>query len=89
MVKTSPSSAESGGSIPGHVTKIPHASGPLTKTKQKQCSNKFNKNFKMVHSKKKSLKLTHIKKNLLKRKKYHCKNYTSIYDKKEKRLGKL
>ena len=57
VVKTSPSSAESQGSIPGHATKIPHASRPKTKTKQKQCSNKFNKNFKMVHSKKKKKKL--------------------------------
>ena len=89
VVKTSPSSAESQGSIPGHATKIPHASRPKTKTKQKQHSNKFNKNFQNGPQQKKSLKLTHIKKNLLKRKKYHCKNYTSIYDKKEKRLGKL
>ena len=56
VVKTSPSSAESGGSIPGHVTKIPHASGPKTKTKQKQHSNKFNKNFKNGPHQKKSFK---------------------------------
>ena len=36
------------------ATKIPRASGPKTKTKQKQCSNKFNKNFKNgLHQKKK------------------------------------
>ena len=55
VVKTSPSSEESGGSIPGHVTKIPHASGPKTKTKQKQHSNKFNKNFKNGPQQKKNL----------------------------------
>ena len=46
VVKISPCSAESGGSIPGHTTKIPRASGQKTKTKQKQYSKKFNKNFK-------------------------------------------
>ena len=46
MVNTSPCSAESGGSIPGHATKIPHATGQKTKTKQKQYSKKFNKKFK-------------------------------------------
>ena len=36
----------------------------------------------------KTLKMVHIKKNLKKKKKkYHCRNYTSIYDKKEKDLG--
>ena len=38
------------------ATKIPHASGPKTKTKQKQCSNKFNKNFKNGPHQKKNLK---------------------------------
>ena len=45
VVKISPCSAESGGSIPGHATKIPRASGQKTKTKQKQYYNKFNKGF--------------------------------------------
>ena len=72
VVKTSPSSAESQGSIPGHATKIPHASRPKTKTKQKQCSDKFNKNFKNGPHKKK---------------KNHCRNYISIYNKEKKDLG--
>ena len=35
----------------------------------------------------KTLKMVHIKKKNLKKKKYHCKNYTGIYDKKKKDLG--
>ena len=44
-------------SIPGQRGKIPHASWPKTSNiKQKQYCKKFNKNFKMVHLKKKSFK---------------------------------
>ena len=48
MVKTSPSSAGGMGSIPGRGVKIPHASQPKKKQniEQKQCCNKFSKNFK-------------------------------------------
>ena len=46
MVKTSPSNSGSAGSSPGWGTKIPHASRPKTKTKQKQYYSKFNKDFK-------------------------------------------
>ena len=53
MVKISPSSAAGAGSIPGQ-TKIPHASRPTNQNiKQKQYCNKFNKDLKMVHIKKK------------------------------------
>ena len=52
VVKTSPSNAGDMGSIPGQGVKIPHASqSKHQNTKQKQWCNKFNKNFKMVHSK--------------------------------------
>ena len=55
VVKTSPSSAEGEGSIPGWGAKIPHASGPENQNrKKKQYCKKFNKGFKkMVHIKKK------------------------------------
>ena len=47
MVKTSPSNAESIGSMPGQGAKIPHASGPKNQNiNQKQYCNKFNKDFK-------------------------------------------
>ena len=43
--------------IPGQGSKIPHALGPKNQhIKQKQYCNKFNKGFKMVFIKKKSLK---------------------------------
>ena len=42
------------GSIPGQGAKITHASQPKTQNiKQKQYCNKFNKDFKKVHIKKK------------------------------------
>ena len=45
------------GSIPGQGTKIPHASGTKNQNiKQKQYCNEFNKAFKVIHLKKKSLK---------------------------------
>ena len=47
MVKTPPSNAGDTGSIPGCGAKIPHASRPKNQNiKQKQFSNKFNKDFK-------------------------------------------
>ena len=47
VVKTSPSVAQGAGSIPGKGAEIPHAVGPKNKNiKQKQCCNKFNKDFK-------------------------------------------
>ena len=47
VVKTSPSNAESIGSMPGQGAKIPHASGPKNQNiNQKQYCNKFNKDFK-------------------------------------------
>ena len=52
LVKISPSSAESGCLIPGHATKIPHASGPKTKAKQKQVVTNSIKTLKIVHIKK-------------------------------------
>ena len=59
MVKTSLSSAGVAGSIPGWGAKISHALGPKNQNiKQKQYCNKFNKDLKMVHIKKKSLKKT-------------------------------
>ena len=48
VVKTSPSNAESTGLIPGQGTKILQAFLPKKKKKhkkQKQCYNKFNKDF--------------------------------------------
>ena len=54
MVKTSPSSAGAEGSIPGQGAKTPQASWPRNQnTKQKLYCNKFNKDFKIVHIKKK------------------------------------
>ena len=55
MVKISPSSAGSVGSIPGQGVKIPHTSWPKNKNiKQKQYCHKFNKDFKKgPHQKKK------------------------------------
>ena len=59
MVKTSPSSAKSTGSIPGQEAKIPHASRPKTQNiKQKQYCNNFNEVFRNG---------SHFLKNLLKR----------------------
>ena len=51
VVKTSPSSAEGTGSIPGWGPKIPHAMCPPQNQKKKQYCNKFNKEFKkkIVH----------------------------------------
>ena len=48
VVKSSPSSAGNEGLIPGQRVKIAHASGlkPSKNIKQKQCCNKFNKDFK-------------------------------------------
>jgi len=56
--KTSPSSAGDAGLIPSQGGKIPQALWPRNQNrKQKECCNKFNKNLKMVHiKKKKSLK---------------------------------
>ena len=53
VVKTSPSYTVGVGSIPGQEAKIPHTSWPKNQNiKQKQCCNKFNKDFKkMVHIK--------------------------------------
>ena len=58
MVGTSPSNAVGAGSIPGHGARIPHASRPKNQNiKQKQCCNKFNKDFKIgPHQKKKKSK---------------------------------
>ena len=57
MVKTSPSNAESAGSIPGWGAKIPHASRPKNQNiKQKQYCNTFNKDFKNGPYQKKNLK---------------------------------
>ena len=55
VVKTSPSDAGGEGLIPGRGAEIPHASWPKNQNiKQKQCGNKFNKDFKkMVHIKNK------------------------------------
>ena len=48
MVETSPSSAGGAGSIPGQGAEIPHALGPKNQNiKQKQCCNKFSKDFKI------------------------------------------
>ena len=47
VVKTSPSNAGGAGSIPGPGAGIPHASGPKSQhIKQRQCCNKFRKDFK-------------------------------------------
>ena len=56
-VKTSPSSAEGAGLIPGQGAKIPHTSQPKHQNiKQNQHCNKFNKNFKNgPHQKKKKI----------------------------------
>ena len=57
MVKTSPSNTGCSGSIPDPGAKIPHASGPKDQNvKQKQCCNKFNKDFKKNGPRQKSLK---------------------------------
>ena len=46
LVTISPSNAEGVGLNPGQGTKIPHASEPKNQNiKQKQCCNKFNKDF--------------------------------------------
>ena len=58
VVRTLPSDAEGAGSTSSQGTRIPHALWPKPQNvKQKQCCNKFNKIFKMVHIKKKSLKM--------------------------------
>ena len=58
-VKSPPFNAEGAGSIPGRGPKIPHALGPK-KPKQRQYSNKFNKDQKKkFHIKKSSLKKMH------------------------------
>ena len=47
VVKTLPSDARGGGSIPGGGAEIPHASRPKNQNiKQKRYCNKFNKDFK-------------------------------------------
>ena len=46
VLKVSPSNAQGTGSIPGLVAQSPHASGPKQHIEQKQCYNKFNKDFK-------------------------------------------
>ena len=47
VVKIPPSNARGSGSIPGGISKIPHALGPENQNmKQKQYCNKFNKDFK-------------------------------------------
>ena len=52
VVKTSPSRANGEGSIPSEGAPIPRALWPKKQhIKQKQYSNKFNKDFKMVHVK--------------------------------------
>ena len=59
MVRKSPSSAGGTGLTSDQGARIPHSSGPKTQNiKQKQCCNELNKDFKMVHIKKKSLKNT-------------------------------
>ena len=46
VVKTSPSTAGSGGLIPGQAAKISHTTRPNNQIiKQKQYCNKFNKSF--------------------------------------------
>ena len=46
VVRTSRSNEKGGDSNPGHRAKIPHASWPKSQNiKQKQYSNKFNKDF--------------------------------------------
>ena len=59
MIKTLPTNAGGLGSIPSWGDKIPHASGPKNQNvKQKQCRNKFNKDFKNgLYIKKKILKI--------------------------------
>ena len=59
VVKNLPSNTRGASSIPGQRAKIPHASESKKQkqnTKQKQYCNKLNKDFKMVHVKKKYLK---------------------------------
>ena len=57
VVKTSPSNAGVAGSISGQGAKIPHASRPKNQNvKQKQYCNKFDKDLKIVHIKKKKKK---------------------------------
>ena len=56
VVKTLPPNAGDAGSIPGWEAKVPHASGPKSKTKQNQYCNKFNKDFKNGPHQKKILK---------------------------------
>ena len=52
VVKTSPSNAGNADSIPGHGAKIHMSLGQKNQNiKQKQCCNKFNKDFKMLHIK--------------------------------------
>ena len=54
MVKTLPSSPGGTGSFPGPGAKTPHASQPKSQNMEpKQYCNKFNKDLKMVHIKKK------------------------------------
>ena len=54
VVKTLPFDAGDKGSIPGQGARIPHASKPKNQNiKQKQYCNKFDKESKMVHIKKK------------------------------------
>ena len=67
VVKTSPSSAVSVGSVPGWGAKIPHAFQPKNQnTEQKQYCYKFNKDFKNGPIKKR-------------RKEYEKKKYIYIY----------
>ena len=57
VVKTSPSNAGVAGSISGQGAKIPHAPRPKNQNvKQKQYCNKFDKDLKIVHIKKKKKK---------------------------------
>ena len=52
VVKTLPSDAGGVGSIPSPGANIPYALWPKNQNvKQKQCRNKYNKDFKMVHIK--------------------------------------
>ena len=54
VVKTLSSNAEGVGSIPGEIAKIPHTTWPKKQNiKQKQYCNKFSKDFKRVHIKRK------------------------------------
>ena len=61
VVKISPSSAGGAGLISGWEAKIPHALRPKKQNvKQKQCCNKFNKDFKNGSHKKKTLKKSYL-----------------------------